>query len=85
MDGTNVDFNKYVAWLEQQTWVLEDDGSLVFVDCEQGPRTFLERETEPGHWSEFHDDRADTDDVTEIHDAKLIAVLNAKKAELRTH
>jgi hypothetical protein len=74
-----IDFDKYLAWLEQQTWVLSDNGGLTFFDPDEGPREFIE--TAPGEWFEMevgHDV-----DFTDIHDPRLIALLSAKKKELQ--
>jgi hypothetical protein len=79
-----IDFDKYLAWLEEQTRVLDSEsGYLTFFDNDQGPREFME--TADG-WSEVeigHDDPAD--DFTKVEDPRLIALLNAKKAERRTN
>jgi hypothetical protein len=79
-----IDFDKHLAWLEQQEWVLGDEGVLTFIDKEKGPREFVE--TTPGEWSEMEVGHEDPeDDFTEVEDPGLVALLNAKKAELRTH
>ena len=73
------DFDKYLAWLEEQTWVLGDGGVLTFFDDEVGPREFIE--TAPGEWTEM-----DNGEFTDkVEDPRLMALLNAKKAELRTN
>jgi hypothetical protein len=83
MMNRDVDSNKYLAWLELQTWIWEqEESTLVFFDDEVGPREFMETET--GKWFEVevgHEDPGD--DFTPVEDPRLIALLNSKKAELQ--
>jgi hypothetical protein len=81
-EQNEIDFDKYLAWLEGQKWVWQQqEGQLVFF-ADDGPHEYVE--TEPGQWAEMeagHDDP--NDDFTGITDPRLIAILNAKKKELQ--
>jgi hypothetical protein len=79
-----IDPHEYLAWLEQQKWVLGDEDVLTFFDKKKGPREFVE--TAPGEWSEMEAGHEDPrDDFTKVEDPRLVALLNTKKTELWTH
>jgi len=77
---TDDESNRYLAWLELQNWIwLEQEGVLAFF-TDEGAHEFVE--TEPGQWVEIENH---TDELLEITNPQVIALLSAKKKELRTN
>lgn len=76
-------FNEYLAWLELQTWTL-DEGGLTFYS-DNGPRAFMIAEDGSGSWFEFKSEAAEDEDLIAVTDPQLIEVLHTKYKELRTN
>jgi hypothetical protein len=80
---SDVDFDKYLSWLEKQTWIWQqDEGCLVFFG-DDGPQEFMERESGWFEMNVGHDNPEE--DFTKVEDPRVVTLLNAKKEELQPH
>ncbi len=69
-------------WLQEQRWVLSEDGFLTCTAGDGDIRVFAHSKTVPPTWSEI--DMA-TDECEEVTDPTLIEVLNGQSKQLRTN